>query len=48
MIDIEFVPLTEKHLALLHQWFQIPHVKKWYEGMLPFEWFFAVFTLFIS
>lgn len=30
MSDIEFVPLAEKHLALLHQWFQIPHVKKWY------------------
>jgi len=30
MSDIEFVPLTEKHLRLLHQWFLTPHVKKWY------------------
>jgi len=30
MSDIEFVPLAEKHLPLLYQWFQIPHVKKWY------------------
>ena len=30
MSDIEFVPLTEIHLTLLYQWFQIPHVKKWY------------------
>lgn len=30
MENITFIPLEEKHLTLLHQWFQIPHVKKWY------------------
>tara|TARA_R110000868_G_scaffold208838_3_gene458383 strand:+ start:689 stop:1231 length:543 start_codon:yes stop_codon:yes gene_type:complete len=27
---ITFEPLLEEHLELLHQWFQIPHVKEWY------------------
>lgn len=27
---ITFKPLNEDHLALLHQWFQIPHIKQWY------------------
>lgn len=30
MSNIAFVPLKEEHLTLLHQWFQIIHVKKWY------------------
>ncbi len=27
---ITFKPLTESYLPLLHQWFQIDHIKKWY------------------
>ncbi len=26
----QFKPLGEEDLKLLHQWFQVPHVKKWY------------------
>jgi len=27
---ITFKPLHEDNLALLHQWFQKPHIKQWY------------------
>lgn len=25
-----FKPLVEEDLILLYQWFQVPHIKKWY------------------
>jgi aminoglycoside 6'-N-acetyltransferase len=28
--DIEFKPLTENDLTLLHDWFHKPHIKQWY------------------
>lgn len=27
---ISFKPLSENDLVLLHRWFQVPHVKRWY------------------
>jgi aminoglycoside 6'-N-acetyltransferase len=30
MTSINFKPLTESDLPLLHDWFQKPHIKKWY------------------
>jgi aminoglycoside 6'-N-acetyltransferase len=28
--QISFTPLCEDDLELLHKWFQVPHIKKWY------------------
>ena len=35
--QITFKPLCEDDLVLLHQWFQVPHVKEWYARGVTFS-----------
>lgn len=37
-MKINFVPLEQQHLKLIHKWFQEPSVKKWYARGLTFSY----------